>query len=120
MHDLPVAALPNQIVIYSGQSIHQPLARQLMGLPQDCPLLLFGVMGGDTIPRKGIVLLFDAFTHLRKEPNLKTQQLVVFGQLAPQSPPQLGFPVHYIGHLHDDVSLRNLNSATDAMLVPSR
>ena len=33
---------------------------------------------------------------------------------------QLGFPVHYSGHLHDDLSLRALYSAADVMVVPSR
>ena len=45
---------------------------------------------------------------------------VVFGQLAPQAAPQLGFPVHYTGHLHDDLSLRALYSAADAFVLPSR
>ena len=45
---------------------------------------------------------------------------MVFGQAAPQSPPQLGFPIHYVGHLHDDLSLRALYSAADVMLIPSR
>lgn len=44
----------------------------------------------------------------------------MFGQLAPQKPPQLGFPVHYIVHLHDHVSLRALYSAADVMVIPSR
>ena len=47
-------------------------------------------------------------------------ELVVFGQLAPRNPPDLGFPIHYTGHLHDDLSLRALYNAADALLVPSR
>jgi glycosyltransferase involved in cell wall biosynthesis len=46
--------------------------------------------------------------------------LVVFGQGAPEAPPKLGFPIHYTGHLHDDLSLRALYSAADAVVVPSR
>jgi glycosyltransferase involved in cell wall biosynthesis len=47
-------------------------------------------------------------------------ELVVFGQRAPKSPPSLGFPIHYTGHLHDDLSLRALYSSADAMAIPSR
>jgi glycosyltransferase involved in cell wall biosynthesis len=47
-------------------------------------------------------------------------ELVIFGQLAPRNPPDLGFPIHYTGHLHDDLSLRALYSAADALVVPSR
>ena len=117
MHEWPVAVVPNPIDIERGQPIDKPLARQLMGLPQDCPLLLFGAMGGGNDPRKGIDLLAASLAQLGSEPSL---QVVVFGQLAPQSPPQLGFPVYYTGHLHDDLSLRSLYSAADVMVVPSR
>jgi glycosyltransferase involved in cell wall biosynthesis len=120
MGEWPVAVVPNPIDTGCWRPIDQLQARHLLGLPQDCPLLLFGAMGGGTDPRKGIDLLLAALARLRAEPNLQTLQLVVFGQCAPQSPPQLGFPVHYTGHLHDDLSLRALYSAADVMVIPSR
>lgn len=120
MHDWPVSVVPNPIDLDRWQPIDQCLARQLMGLPQDRQLLLFGAMGGGRDRRKGLDLLLAALEHLQAEPNLQNLQLVVLGQLAPQSPPQLGFPIHYTGHLHDDLSLRTLYSAADAMVIPSR
>ncbi len=90
-----------------------------MGLPQDVPLLLFGAGGGKD-PNKGFDLLLAALAQMRMTPNLRDLQLVVFGQSAPQSPIQLGFPVHYTGHLHDDLTLRTLYSAADVLVVPSR
>ena len=96
------------------------LARQIIGLPQDCLLLMFGAIGGGSDQHKGFDLL--ALSQLRNQSSLQMQslQLIVFGQLAPQSPPRLGFPVHYTGHLHDDLSLRALYSAADVMVIPSR
>jgi glycosyltransferase involved in cell wall biosynthesis len=32
----------------------------------------------------------------------------------------LGFPIHYTGHLHDDIGLCLFYSAADAVVVPSR
>lgn len=120
MGEWPVAVVPNPIDTNRWEPIDQRLARQLLDLPQDCPLLLFGAMGGGQDPNKGFDLLLAALSHLRSEPSLETLQLVVFGQLAPQSPPQLGFPVHFTGHLHDDLTLRALYSAADAFVLPSR
>jgi glycosyltransferase involved in cell wall biosynthesis len=120
MHAWPVAVVPNPIDTDRWQPFDQNLARQLLDLPQECPLLLFGAMGGGKDPRKGIDLLFAALALLRTEPNLQNLQLVVFGQLAPREPTPLGFPVHYTGHLHDDLSLRALYSAADVMVIPSR
>jgi glycosyltransferase involved in cell wall biosynthesis len=120
MGDWPVSVVPNPIDTDRWQPIDQRLARQLLGLPQGCPLLLFGAMGGGNDPRKGIDLLLAALAQLSADANLQDLQLVVFGQRAPQSPPQLSFPLHFTGHLHDDLSLRALYSAADVMVIPSR
>ena len=120
MADWPISVVPNTIDTDLWQPIDQTLARQLLGLPQDCPLLLFGAMGGVNPPHKGFDLLLDALAQVRHESSLQSLQLVVFGQLAPQTQPHLGFPVHYTGHLHDNLSLRAVYSAADVMVIPSR
>lgn len=118
MRDWPVTVVPNPIDTQQWQPLEQSLARKLLGLPIDVPLLLFGAIGGSQDPRKGFDLLQAALRHLRGE--LPELQLVVFGQLRPKHPPDLGFPVIYTGHLHDELSLRALYSAADAFLLPSR
>jgi glycosyltransferase involved in cell wall biosynthesis len=120
MGEWPVAVVPNPIDIARWQPIDQRKSRRLLGLPQDCPLLLFGAMGGGTDPNKGFDLLLAALAHLSRDSRLQNLQLLVFGQREPQSPPQLGFPVHYTGHLQDDLRLRELYSAADVMVIPSR
>jgi len=118
MRGWPVTVVPNCLDTNKWKPLAKGLARDLLGLPKGVPLLLFGAMGGGNDPRKGFDLLLQALQHLRGE--LKELELVVFGQLAPKSPPDLGFPIHYTGHLHDDLSLRALYSAADVMLIPSR
>jgi len=120
MADWSVAVVPNPIDTDRWQPINQRFARQLLGLPQDCPLLLFSAMGGGNDPRKGVDLLLAALFQLCHEASLQSLQLVVFGQSALKSPPQLGFPVHYMSHLHDDLSLCALYSSADAFVIPSR
>jgi glycosyltransferase involved in cell wall biosynthesis len=51
---------------------------------------------------------------------VKDIELAIFGQVAPKNPPELGFKVNFIGHLHDELSLRLLYSAIDMLVVPSR
>lgn len=118
MRDWPISVIPNALDVDNWQPVEKKLARQLMNLPTDCPLLAFGAMGGGQDPRKGMDLLFKALDHLRGQ--FQGLQLVVFGQNAPRELPDLGFPIHYTGHLHDDLSLRVLYSAADAMIIPSR
>jgi len=118
MHDWPVTVIPNAIDTDVWCPVDRMLARQMLGLPVDIPLLLFGAMGGTIDRRKGYDLLRDALMHLHGE--IDDLQLVVFGQIAPKEPENLGFPVHYMGHLHDDVTLKLLYSAADVMVIPSR
>lgn len=118
MRDWPVSVIPNAIDTDVWQPVDKQLARQLLQLPQDAPLLLFGALGGASDPRKGFDLLTGALNQLRGE--VHNLELVIFGQLAPRTSLDLGFPIHYAGHMHDDISLRLLYSAADAMVVPSR
>jgi glycosyltransferase involved in cell wall biosynthesis len=118
MREWSVTVVPNCLDTTHWAPLKQNLARELLGLPRDVPLLLFGAMGGGRDPRKGFDLLSGALEHLRGEiPGL---ELVVFGQLAPRNPPDLGFPVHYTGHLQRPQSARPLQRCPDALVVPSR
>lgn len=120
MRDWPVTTIHCPLDLDVWRPIDQSFSRHLLNLPQGCPIILFGAVGGGEDPRKGIDLLFQCLSYLRNNISMKGLQLVVFGQLAPQTPPDLGFPIHFTGHLHDDLSLRVLYSAADVMVVPSR
>jgi glycosyltransferase involved in cell wall biosynthesis len=47
-------------------------------------------------------------------------ELVVFGQAAPTQPVDLGFPVHYLGHLASEADMQMAYSAADALIAPSK
>lgn len=110
----PVVNLPNPIDTQIFAPLEQVEARKLFNLPQDKKLILFGAMGATSDPRKGFKELAQALDHLPAE-----YELVVFGSSEPQTPQGFKQKAHYLGHLHDDVSLRVLYSAADAMVVPS-
>lgn len=119
----PITVIPYPIDLNVWAPYDKTVARALLGLPSDCPLVLFGALDGTADPRKGADLLFQALQHLHAQlhcTHLETLQLVVFGQSRPSQVPNLGFPIHYIGRLHDDLSLRLLYAAADVFVIPSR
>jgi glycosyltransferase involved in cell wall biosynthesis len=118
MHDWPVSVVHNALDTDAWQPIERTLARQLMDLPTDCRLLAFCSSHGGKAPHKGMDLLLAALGHLRGE--MSGLELVIFGQSRPCQEPSIGYPLHYTGYLHDDISLRLLYSAADVLVIPSR
>jgi glycosyltransferase involved in cell wall biosynthesis len=123
MADWPITVIPYPIDLNVWAPCDQAQARALLGLPLERPLVLFGAMGGSADPRKGADLLLEAIQRLRCQvagTSLEQLELLVFGQSRPLQPPDLGFPIHYSGRLHDDLSLRLLYAASDVFVIPSR
>jgi glycosyltransferase involved in cell wall biosynthesis len=109
-----VGNLPNPIDTQIFAPFEQTQARKLFNLPHHKKLILFGAMGTTSDLRKGFKELVQALAHLPLD-----YELVVFGSSTPQNPQGFKQKAHYLGHLHDDVSLRVLYSAADVMVVPS-
>jgi len=117
--NLRVEIIPNGLDTQKYKPIDRQVARELLNLPQDKYLVLFGAMNATSDLRKGFHLLQPA---LKKLSNLEWQdkiELVVFGASKLKLEFELGFRVHWLGRLYDDVSLAIVYSAADVMLVPS-
>ncbi|GHW58297.1 glycosyltransferase [Vibrio cholerae] len=112
--DHRVVFLPNPINTHVFSPFTKTQARALFNLPQDKKLIAFGAMSATSDINKGFKQLEDALSVLSQD-----YELVVFGSSEPQFPPNFKQTAHYLGHLHDDVSLRVLYSAADVMVVPS-
>lgn len=110
-----IVNLPNPIDTHIFKPLKKKIARDLLDLPQDKKLVLFGADGATTDLRKGFAELSTA-THLIKSTGV---ELLLFGSGHPVNSPDLGFPAHYLGHIPGDLSLRILYSAADVMVVPS-
>jgi len=123
MGNWPITVIPYPIDLNVWAPCDQALARALLDLPNDRPLVLFGAMGGSEDPRKGCDILLDGLQYLRRQvagTSMEKLELVVFGQRRPSQCPDLGFPIHYCGTMHDNVSLRLLYVAADVLVIPSR
>jgi len=107
--------LPNPIDTSNFAPFDKVEARRLFNLPLDKKLILFGAMNATSDPNKGFQHIFVAL----KASSLENTELVIFGSSQPSNPSSFTQPVHYLGQLHDDVSLRVLYSAADVIVVPS-
>jgi glycosyltransferase involved in cell wall biosynthesis len=107
--------LPNLIDTTLYKPFDKEKARELWNLPKDKKLILFGAISAMSDINKGFKELYEALQLL----STKNIELVIFGSSKPKNPPKFPFHTHYLGHIHDDVSLVTLYSSVDVMVVPS-
>jgi glycosyltransferase involved in cell wall biosynthesis len=118
-HDLRIEVIPNGLDSQRYKPVEQKLARDLLNLPQDKQLILFGAMKATSDRRKGFHLLLPALQKLSQIQGQDRIELVVFGASEPREPPDFGFKVNYLGRLNDDISLALVYAAADVFVVPS-
>jgi glycosyltransferase involved in cell wall biosynthesis len=117
--DLRIEVIPNGLDSQRYRPIEQKLARDLLNLPQDRQLILFGAMKATSDRRKGFQFLLPTLKKLSQIQGQEQLELVVFGASEPSQPPDFGLKVNYLGRLNDDISLALVYSAADVMIVPS-
>ena len=116
--------IPIKVIGYGiNPQVYQPhstyIAREILKLPQDKKIILFGALDSTQNKRKGFSLLLEALQALQQWRSLKEVELVIFGTSAPLNPINFGFKVHYTGKLSDDISLSLLYAAADVFVAPS-
>lgn len=116
---LPVSVVSNCIDHTLYRPLPRDLAREALGLPRDKQLLLFGAMSSTSDPRKGYHLLIPALQQLKTEGKAEQIELVVFGASRGDAEHVTGIKTHYMGRLHDDISLCLLYNAADLFVAPS-
>ncbi len=97
----------------------QAIARELLKLPADKKLILFGALSPTADARKGFRHLRKALHHLAEQPGHEQCEAVIFGTHKPAKDLDLKLPTTFLGRLHDDTMLALAYSAADVMIVPS-
>ena len=118
MNKWPISTIPNCLDTEVWKPASKKAARDILGLPHGVPIVLFGSYGANNSFNKGFDLLKEAIQELQDRS--MEFHLAVFGNASQSDLSIFEFPVHYFGHLHDDISLRVLYSAADALIIPSR
>lgn len=117
--NLRVEVIPNGLDTEKYRPIDRKVARELLRLPQDKQLVLFGSFKATSNQRKGFHLLQPALQELSQSGWQDRLELVIFGASRPENPLKLGFKAHYLGTLNDDLSLSLVYSAADVFVLPS-
>ncbi|MEG5042560.1 MULTISPECIES: glycosyltransferase family 4 protein [unclassified Microcoleus] len=117
--DCRVEVIPNGINTQKYKPINRQWAREILNLPQDKQIVLFGSAGGTGDRWKGFNLLVPALQSLSKSGWKDRIELLVFGSSEPEYPIELGFKTHYLGRLADDISLATVYAAADIFVAPS-
>lgn len=114
-----IEVIPNGIDLKTFKPMDRSIARELLNLPKSKKLVLFGALDATSDSRKGFQYLKPLFQKLKENSLSKDIEIIVFGSSEPKNAPYFGVPIHYMGRLHDDISLVILYSAADVMIVPS-
>ena len=119
--DFRVECIPNGIDTSLYRPIDKRFAREVLRLPQDKQLILFGSLNATSDRRKGFHLLQPALQFLGQDTSIKDQiELVVFGANGPaNSASVFAQKTHYLGSFGDDLSLSLIYSAADVFVLPS-
>jgi len=117
--DVRVELIPNGLDTEKYKPINRHVARDLLNLPQDKQLILFGSLKATGDKRKGFHLLQPALRDLSKSGWQDRLELVIFGASEPDNPPDFGLKAHYLGTFSDDLSLALVYSAVDVFVLPS-
>lgn len=115
-----IAVIPHGLDLSTYKPTAKKVAREILGLPLDKELILFGAASGSTDPRKGFQFLKNALSHLKSNSYEKNFALCIFGDSQESKILDLKFSTYYLGRFRDDISLALVYSAADVMVVPSR
>ena len=117
--DLPIHVIPNSVDINRYKPLDRQIIRNILGLPQDKQLILFGAINATSTPRKGFHLLQSAIQNLGKSGWSKKADLMVIGAAKSDNQNDFGLNTHYLGKLNDDISIAQIYAAADVFVAPS-
>jgi glycosyltransferase involved in cell wall biosynthesis len=117
-HDRKIKVIPHGINTSLYKPIVKKLAREILNLPQDKQLILFGALKASSDKNKGYHLLKAALAKYMESFH-SNFELLLFGAFESESELNINIKANFFGHLNDDLSLAILYSAADVMVVPS-
>ncbi|NEZ66036.1 glycosyltransferase [Leptolyngbyaceae cyanobacterium CCMR0082] len=118
LNQYPAQVIPNAVDTDIFRPIDKNIARDILKLPQQDKLILFGALSATTDKRKGFDHLRAALNQLKSN-NTLPLRAVIFGANKISPSMTLNIPHTMLGRLNDNVTLALAYSAADVMVVPS-
>lgn len=113
-----IEVIPNGLDLKVFRPVDKKVARELLGVPLDEPLILFGAIGATSDKRKGFSLLQKALQVFCGKFSATEVSILLFG-VNDGGHSDFEMKTYYLGYLYDDISLVLAYSAADVMVVPS-
>ena len=117
---LPSDVIPYCLDMKRFHPANQDLARSILDLPLNKTLILFGAMNASKDERKGFQYLIPALKYLSLNDKNKTIELVVLGSEKSSKNNDVGFKIHNVGTLRDEISIALVYAACDVFVAPSQ
>ena len=117
--DLRVEVIPYVIDIDVFKPMGKLIAREILNLPKDKKIIVFGGISAASDRRKGFQYLQPALKELIGSSQKENIELVIFGLSTPLNPPNLSLKTNYLGIINDDIALALIYSAADVFVAPS-
>jgi glycosyltransferase involved in cell wall biosynthesis len=117
--DKRIEVIPNGLDTRQYKPINKETARDAYNLPHDKKLILFSAFSATSDKRKGHQFLIPALKKISEGGWKSNAELVIIGASRPEKSPVPGMKIHYMGHLHDEISQVLLYSAADVLVAPS-
>jgi len=114
-----IEVIPNGVDLSRFKPIDRGVARELLGLPLDRFLILFGAIKSMSDRRKGADFLLGALQRLDKRRFKSPVELIIFGADPSEVGDYGGLRTHCFGYINDDIALALLYGAADLVVVPS-
>lgn len=119
--DTKVKVIPNTLKTEIYKPVDQEIARDILNIPKDKKLVLFGAVSATSDERKGFRFLVDSLEILKEDEQIPGQELelLVFGASHSEEIENFPFKTSFLGYLHDSYSLALCYSAADTFVTPS-
>ena len=114
-----IRVIPNGLDTGPYKPCDRQTARNILNLPQDRQLVLFGALNSTSNKRKGFPFLQQALKQLSNYEKSQNWEVIVVGASQPKEKLDIDLKTRYLGTLSDDISLALIYAAADVFVAPS-